>query len=223
MSTKKQRLDEHRAEIARIEQRLDEHWDEIASILPPSIASKASILGLVKLALGVTQERAHLLAPNGAMRDQLVKLDELTSRLLVAIDDLNPALGHQLNIADVRKNMVRLRKDARRLTPKQVAPTGGSDEKRADRALKENIAGLTGGRLLATTNQIPTTSVGSRKGGSQWIRLVEILFTVATGRDPGDVSRACSTALKEGFERRFGMDKATRIKANKEGWFVSQP
>jgi hypothetical protein len=185
--------------MSTVEQRLDEHWAEIIDVFRLAGApydlrfegtpdDKAWVLEwiqpLVQFEHVTPGKRKALLDPLAKDVSRLVKdIDK--------IDKMAPSLRRELGITDSYiKQQVNLRNKIRRLTP-TVAKSGG---RVSSRALKRQAADV--GFDMVFQWVMPTLTVGG-----PWLKLTEILVRIATGREPGDVFRACQDHLRDLEER----------------------
>jgi hypothetical protein len=214
-------------QASTLEQRFDQHWPDIVNIVPglskvtpdgkrPSgSAGRAACLKEWKKIIFeeyVKKIAGHEpdLEPKGAVTKKLERVAARALHLMMVIDELAPAMRHQLGIDALRDELKRLVSESRRLTPPRVERSGGSQRRRSDRAIKRMAAEMSFAMLFEWVSVMGTlTPTGP------WIRLTEILVKIATGRELGDVSRACSDYLAA-LEERDVFSREDRREAARE-------
>jgi hypothetical protein len=188
-----------------VAERLDARWDEIVAIMP-----EISMIGSnpVDRETNIKKSKEYILndyisdivdykpnfAPRGSERRKLDRVAKKTRALMLAIGELEPAMRKEIGADDIGAvSFLRLlRKASMNSALAQVKRTGGSRQRRTDRAIKKWAAELAHEMIFEWIGVIPTlTPTGP------WIRLTKLFVEIGTGHDLGDVYRPCADYLKE--------------------------
>jgi hypothetical protein len=167
-----------------VAQRLNERWEEIHELAPQ--LSRSSALDAVKRLAGSGLDPE--LPPLGRISKQLNELAQRCAATIRALDSLDKQVAGLFDDAALRsfrESLVEFRDYSLYVMPTHTTPSGGSSAKRAEREIKEAAAEW-GRKFLQDEGLRPTLTVNGA-----WIRLTEILYEVATGRECGGAYRAC--------------------------------
>jgi hypothetical protein len=181
-----------------IAERLDQQWDEIAALVP-TMADCAADGGdeayWKALVLEVAQELASYkpsIVHKGKLLKQLSGKKAQAESFLESLDR-NPDLDSQIDSSRLRAELGKYIRRVERLSPKpdEVRRSGGGSDKRLYRAVKRQAAEKAFELLFEMDISVMLSH------DSSYVRLTEIFFYLATGREADDVFAACSEVLKK--------------------------
>jgi hypothetical protein len=200
------------------EERFRRHWLEILDLMPLARARppfhpegwdgwKTRVRYAVMYIARHERDLTDPVTP-GVAKKMLESVETSAKGLSVAIAALPGWHRDRLNLDPLLGELDRVRRECRRLVDAvEVRRAGGGRRGRLDRARKEYAAWVAADLLLSEGASICVPSVAH---DSVWVRLTEILLKIATGREPGDVSRACQEAMKKMEREEEFPDRAAR-------------
>jgi hypothetical protein len=198
-----------------IEARLEECWDDDILDIIPGMArisvdgrerSESANLAswkadFVEVARRIASYEPDV-APKGKLLERLLSKKTWAQNFLKSLDK-HPDLDQRLSTRRLRVELGQYLQRIQRLEPKEVKASGGPTDRRKNRLRKL----MTLDEAFLYLFEMDMVVKGGRD--SDWIRLAEIIFYLATGREPDDLTKIGDAYLQELAEA--GMDREARL------------
>jgi hypothetical protein len=198
-----------------VEERVEECWEDIRAIIPgmarigvhgESGWSESANLASWKADFVETARRIASykpdVAPKGKLLERLNSKETWAQNFLKSLDK-HPDLDQQLSTRRLREELRLYLLEIDRRKPKEVKASGGPTSRRRNKARK--LMALD--EAFSYMFEMDMVVTGGR--GSEWIKLAEIIFYLATGREPDDLTKIADAYLQELAEA--GIDKEARL------------